>query len=119
MRSTSRVSSGRASSGTTAVQDTGSSSAGAPGSGVKVLAEELLELNALSPQELQTLMSQWVSWYEGLQRQGRIGVYGEDYTEGDQVATRWTVYGTHLGQLGPFAPTGKPWSGSCASTAAR
>jgi steroid delta-isomerase-like uncharacterized protein len=28
--------------------------------------------------------------------------------EGDEVATRWTVYGTHLGQLGPFAPTGKP-----------
>ena len=27
--------------------------------------------------------------------------------EGDQVATRWTVHGTHTGQLGPFAPTGK------------
>ena len=28
--------------------------------------------NSLSPQELQTLMGQWLSWYEGLQRQGRI-----------------------------------------------
>jgi steroid delta-isomerase-like uncharacterized protein len=27
--------------------------------------------------------------------------------EGDLVAGRWTVYGTHMGQLGPFAPTGK------------
>jgi steroid delta-isomerase-like uncharacterized protein len=27
--------------------------------------------------------------------------------EGDLVAGRWTVYGTHQGQLGPFAPTGK------------
>jgi len=26
----------------------------------------------LSPQELQTLMAQWVSWYEGLQRQGKV-----------------------------------------------
>jgi hypothetical protein len=28
--------------------------------------------NGLSPQELQTLMGQWLSWLEGLQRQGRI-----------------------------------------------
>ncbi len=28
--------------------------------------------------------------------------------EGDLVASRWTVHGTHLGQLGPFAPTGEP-----------
>jgi steroid delta-isomerase-like uncharacterized protein len=27
--------------------------------------------------------------------------------QGDLVASRWTVYGTHLGQLGPFAPTGQ------------
>jgi predicted ester cyclase len=27
--------------------------------------------------------------------------------QGDLAASRWTVYGTHLGQLGPFAPTGK------------
>ena len=27
--------------------------------------------------------------------------------EGDLVASRWTVHGTHRGQLGPFAPTGK------------
>ena len=27
--------------------------------------------------------------------------------EGDRVASRWTVYGTHQGQLGPFAPTGQ------------
>ena len=27
--------------------------------------------------------------------------------EGDQVATRWNVYGVHRGQLGPFAPTGR------------
>lgn len=27
--------------------------------------------------------------------------------QGDLVASRWTVYGTHLGRLGPFAPTGK------------
>jgi predicted ester cyclase len=28
--------------------------------------------------------------------------------EGDLVASRWTVYGTHAAQLGPFAPTGRP-----------
>lgn len=28
--------------------------------------------------------------------------------EGDLVACRWTVYGRHTGQLGPFAPTGQP-----------
>jgi steroid delta-isomerase-like uncharacterized protein len=28
-------------------------------------------------------------------------------SEGDLVASRWTVYGTHHGQLGPFPPTGK------------
>jgi predicted ester cyclase len=28
--------------------------------------------------------------------------------EGDLVASRWTVHGTHRGQLGPFAPTEKP-----------
>ena len=27
--------------------------------------------------------------------------------EGDLVASRWTVHGTHRGQLGPFAPTGR------------
>ena len=27
--------------------------------------------------------------------------------EGDRVASRWTVYGTHQGQLGPFPPTGE------------
>lgn len=27
--------------------------------------------------------------------------------EGDYVASRWTVYGTHQGPLGPFAPTGQ------------
>ena len=27
--------------------------------------------------------------------------------EGDLVASRWTVYGTHAGPLGPFPPTGK------------
>ena len=27
--------------------------------------------------------------------------------EGDLVASRWTVYGTHRGPIGPFAPTGK------------
>ena len=27
--------------------------------------------------------------------------------EGDLVAGRWTVHGTHTGQLGPFAPTDK------------
>lgn len=27
---------------------------------------------SLSPEELQTLMAQWASWYEGLQKQGRI-----------------------------------------------
>jgi hypothetical protein len=28
--------------------------------------------NSLSPQELQTLMAQWVAWYEGLDQQGRL-----------------------------------------------
>ena len=28
--------------------------------------------------------------------------------DGDEVASRWTVSGTHQGQLGPFAPTGQP-----------
>jgi hypothetical protein len=27
---------------------------------------------SLSPEELQTLMAQWVSWYEGLQKQGKL-----------------------------------------------
>lgn len=27
--------------------------------------------------------------------------------EGDYIASRWTVHGTHRGQIGPFAPTGK------------
>ncbi len=27
---------------------------------------------SLSPEELQTLMARWVSWYEGLQQQGRV-----------------------------------------------
>jgi steroid delta-isomerase-like uncharacterized protein len=31
----------------------------------------------------------------------------EMIAERDLVASRWTVYGTHRGQLGPFAPTGK------------
>ena len=31
----------------------------------------------------------------------------DQVAEGDRVASRWTVYGTHQGQLGPFAPTGQ------------
>ena len=31
----------------------------------------------------------------------------EALAEGDRVASRWTVHGTHRGQLGPFPPTGQ------------
>ena len=40
----------------------------------------------LSPQELQTLMAQWVSWYEGLQRQGRLKGSNPLFPEGKVVS---------------------------------
>jgi hypothetical protein len=41
---------------------------------------------SLSPQELQTLMAQWVSWYEGLQRQGRVKGTNPLFPEGKVVS---------------------------------
>jgi hypothetical protein len=40
----------------------------------------------LSPQELQTLMAQWVSWYEGLQQQGRVKGANPLFPEGKVVS---------------------------------
>ena len=42
--------------------------------------------NGLSPQELQTLMTQWVSWYEGLIKQGRIKAANPLLDEGKIVS---------------------------------
>ena len=41
---------------------------------------------SLSPHELQTLMAQWVSWYEGLQQQGRVKGSNPLFPEGKVVS---------------------------------
>jgi hypothetical protein len=53
----------------------------------------------LSPQELQTLMTQWVSWYEGLIAQGRVKAANPLLNEGKLVSgTKGRVVAD-----GPFA----------------
>jgi len=41
---------------------------------------------SLSPAELQTLMTQWVSWYDGLQQQGRVKGANPLFPEGKVVS---------------------------------
>ena len=54
---------------------------------------------SLSPQELQTLMTEWMTWYEGLQKQGRIKGTNPLFPQGKIVSGK-------KGQIvadGPFA----------------